>query len=155
MDNSKMMKKGSSSLMGILVGVILVIGMFTGFFLFFEDQLSKNDLSMESKYNDTYDQLTEVRADMDTRVNEIKSAADDVEEADSTFLAAINGLKGLYKTLKLLLGFTSDAIDTSQAIYQSTDVVPSWVQLLSRILLTALVILIIIDVWLGRKPLVK
>ena len=77
---------------------------------------------------------------------------DDVEEADNTFLAAINGFKGAGQAILLLLGFTSDSIDTTQALLLSTDVIPSWLQALIVIALITFVIFIVIDVVIGRKP---
>ena len=115
-----MNKKGTSSLMGVVGSIVLVILMFSGFFLFFTDQLEKNDLEMDSKYNTTYNQLLEVQSNMDTRVNDIKTTADEVREAESGFIVAINGFKGMGQSLLLLLGFTSDSIDTTQALLLST-----------------------------------
>lgn len=145
-------KQGRGSLMGIVVGMILVIGIFSGLFLFYTEQLSNNGVSVDSKYNTTYNQLLEVQNNMDDRVNDIKTTADDVREAESGFLVAINGFKGLGQSLLLLLGFSSDSIDITQALLLSTDVIPSWVQTLIVIILIAFVIFIIIDVLIGRKP---
>ncbi len=152
MDIKKINKKGASSLSGLVFTLIIVIGIFSGMYLFYTDQLSQSDQTLDSEYNDTYQRLLIVQENMDTRVNDIKTTADDVKEADNTFLAAINGFKGAGQAILLLLGFTSDSIDTTQALLISTEVVPSWLQSLIVIGLIAFVIFIVIDVVIGRKP---
>lgn len=157
MDYEKINKinKNGSSLMGSVMAIILVIGIFSGLFLFYTDQLDKNIATIDNKYNQTYKDLLEVQSNLDTRVDNIKTAADDVREAESGILAAINGFKGLGQAMLLLLGFTSDSIDTTEALLLSTDVIPSWIQSLIVVALIALIVFIVIDVLLGRKPLVN
>ncbi len=151
-EKMKINKKGASSLMGIVFTLIIVMGMFSGMYIFYTDQLSQSDQVLDSKYNQTYQNLLIVQNNLSERVNEIKETADDVEEADNTFLAAINGFKGAGQAILLLLGFTSDSIDTTQALLLSTDVIPSWLQALIVIALITFVIFIVIDVVIGRKP---
>lgn len=153
MDIKKMNKTGSS-LMGSIVAIVIVILIFFGFFLFYTDQLEKNSVTLDDKYHTTYTQLLEVQDNLDTRVNNIKTAADEVREAESGFLVAINGFKGLGQAMLLMLGFTSDSIDTTEALLLSTDVIPSWVQSLIVVLLIAFILFLIIDIFMGRKALV-
>lgn len=153
MDLKKMNKKGGSSIMGAIVAIIVVILIFSGFFLFYTDQLDKNSVTLDSKYNTTYNQLLEVQNSLDGRIDKIKIAADETKEAESGFIAAINGFKGIGEAMLLLLGFTSDSIDTTQALLLSTDIIPSWIQSLIIVALIALILFIVLDVLLGRKPL--
>lgn len=154
MDNEKMNKKGSS-LYSVVTSIVFVILIFSGMFLFYTDQLDKNSETLDTKYNTTYNQLLEVQTNLDNRVDSIKTAADEVREADSTFLAAINGFKGMGQAMLLMLGFTSDSIDITQALLLSTDVIPSWVQSLIVVSIIAFIIFLIIDLLMGRKSLIK
>ena len=153
MDIKTMNKKGTS-LYGTLTSMVIVILIFSGFFLFFTDQLDKNSATLDDKYNVTYAQLLEVQDNIDSNVDDIKTAADEVREADSTFLTAINGFKGAGQALLLTLGFTGDAIDTTEALLLSTDIIPSWIQSLIVVLLISLIIFLIIDVFTGKKTLI-
>jgi predicted PurR-regulated permease PerM len=151
MDTKKMNKKGVGNIYGILFGMILVIGIFSGFILFYNDQLSNNDAVLDSTYNTTYNQLLEVQTNLDTRVNKIKDSVSEAQEVESGFLAAINGFKGIGESMLLLRDFTGDSIDVTESIFISADIVPAWAESLAVILLIALVIFIIIDIIIGRR----
>ena len=152
MVNKKMNKKGMSTIMGIVISLLIVIGIFSGFNLFFSDQLEQNSASLDSKYNQTYYDLLEVQDNMDSRVDEVKNTADEVREAESGIIAAINGFKGIGQSMLLLLGFTADSVDTTQAVFRSTDIIPEWIQSLVTVALIGLVVFLVLDVLLGRKP---
>lgn len=155
MDFKKINKKGSSNMLEIIVGMIIVIGIFSGFILFYNDQLEQNSATLDPKYNDTYNDLLEVQSNLDTRVNKIKDSISDAQEAESGFIASINGFKGIGESMLLLRDFTGDTIDVTESLLISTDVIPSWVQSLIVILLIILVVFIIIDIIIGRSAISK
>jgi len=157
MDYKKItIKKSQSSFMGLILGFLLVIGVFTALFLWIHLNATEQGVTIDSKYNTTYTAYQDATESIESNVEDIDSAARNIKEADSTFQVAWNGLKGLGSVLRLPLS----AIDSGQTIYDSSitqaeGIIPSWATVLIRIALIALVVLIVIAVMKGDNKLIN
>jgi len=146
---TKMNKKGST-LTTLVVTMLMVIGIFSGYYLFFVEQMDNYDTVLDEKYNKTYQSLLQEQADIDEDVNEIKESIQEVEEADNTFLAAIAGFKGLGFALLLLVNFVESGVNIFTAVFFSTDIIPIDVQNLMLIGIIAFIILLVIAILKGE-----
>lgn len=146
-------KKGGGTLLGIVISIIFVIGIFIGMFSFFSEQLEDNSETIDTKYNETYTRLLEVQGNIDEDKDSILTSIDNIREADETYQAAWNGFKALGATLLLPISFIGHSIDTTQAILISTDIIPGWIQALLVIGLVFLVMFIILSLLKGEPSL--
>lgn len=121
-----MNNKARASIMGFIVIMLLVIGMFTGVFLYVSDSAQDSGITVDPKYNDTYTKMIETREDIRDRTDEIQNNTLQITEAPVGFLTALNGFKVLGSTLLLFKGFASNAIDLINLVFLGTDVIPSW-----------------------------
>jgi len=144
------MNKKGSTLTTLVVTMLMVIGIFSGYYLFFVEQMDNYDTVLDEKYNKTYQSLLQEQADIDEDVNEIKESIQEVEEADNTFLAAIAGFKGLGFALLLLVNFVESGVNIFTAVFFSTDIIPIDVQNLMLIGIIAFIILLVIAILKGE-----
>lgn len=145
----KMNKKGST-LTVLVISMLVVIGIFSGYYLFFVEQMENYGGVLDDKYNETYQTLLSEQETIDTNVENVKDSLTDVEEASNDFLAAIAGFKGLGKGLLLLRTFVSSSVNIFTAVFFSTDIIPSDVQNLMFIGIIALIVLLIIAILKGE-----
>lgn len=159
MDYKKINKKGESSLTGLVVSMLIVVGVFVVLFAFMTEQYENNDAQLDSKYNETYNRLINVSNNLDNDINQIQESLDNIQEADNTFQTAWNGLKGLGQVLTLPISFISRGAETYDAVALSADVVTRddegnglVVITLFRIGLIAFIIFLVLAVLTGGNP---
>ena len=150
MDIKKINKVGGATATGLVIAMLLIIGIFGGYYTFLAEQMEVYDTPLDSKYNDTYQLLKEEQADIDNQVTEIRESLNDVEEASNDFLAAIAGFKGLGAALLLLLTFIDSSFNIFTALFFSTDIIPTDVQNLLILGFISLVIFIFIAIFKGE-----
>lgn len=150
MDIKKMNKKGAS-MTGIVISMLVVIGIFSGYYIFFAEQMFINEATLDSKYNGTYQILLEEQEDIDDSVKLVRKSVNDAEEASNEFLAAIAGFKGLGAALLLLPKFVDSSVNVATATFFSTDIIPPQIQNLLIIGIIALVIFVIIAILKGES----
>lgn len=121
-----MNNKARASIMGFIVIMLLVIGMFTGVFLYVSDSAQDSGIAVDPKYNGTYNKMIETRESIKEQTDEIQNKTLQITEAPVGFLTALNGFKVLGSTLLLFKGFASNAIDLINLVFLGTDVIPSW-----------------------------
>lgn len=149
MDIKKMNKKGST-LTVLVISMLIVIGIFSGYYLFFVEQMDNYGAVLDDKYNETYQTLLAEQETIDDNVEDVKASLVEVEEASNDFLAAIAGFKGLGKALLLLTAFVSSGVNIFTAVFFSTDIIPSDVQNLMYIGIIALIVLLIVAILKGE-----
>jgi len=137
-------KSQGGTITGIVLSIIFVIGIFSGMYLYFNDQTTRGGVTLDSKYNDTYNKLDSAQATLDNNINNIQTNMEDIREADNTYQTAWNGLKGLGNVLTLPLSFTSSAVDTVGAMILPLGFVPEKTRNLIIMGIIAVVILIIL-----------
>lgn len=146
----KINKKGGT-MISVIVVLLLVIGCFGGFYIFVAEQFDNYGTELDSKYNETYQVLLEEQTNIDNDVENIKDTVNDIEEADNTFLAAINGFKGLGNVLLLLLGFVSSGFNVFTAFFFSTDFIPNNIQDLLIVGIISAILLIVVAILKGES----
>ena len=149
----KKIKKGALTLTGLVVTIILVIGMFSAGFLYLNNQVKLSGITVDSKYNDTYNRLETSQDNLDDNIHDIKTNVEGIKEAETTFQVAWNGLKGLGNTLKLPINFVSTAIDTASAMLIPLDVVPPKYKSLMMMGLIAAIVFLILAILKGEPKL--
>ena len=146
----KKINKRGSTMTSIVLSMLIVIGIFSGYYLFFVEQMDNYGATLDDKYNDTYQLLLEEQNDIDAQITNIRTNINEVEEASNDFLAAIAGFKGLGAALLLLPLFVDSSFNVFTAVFFSTDVIPTPVQNLLIIGLIALIIFVVIAVFKGE-----
>lgn len=144
MINNKIKKSQGGTITGIVLSVIIAIGVFSGMFLFFNDQATRGEVTLDSKYNETYVKLDSAQETLDDNVNNIQNNLKEIKEADDTFQVAWNGLKGLGNVITLPISFVSSAVDVVTAIFIPLDIIPKKQKNLIILAIIAVVVLIIL-----------
>lgn len=150
MEFKKMRKQSINS---AVLTMILIIGVFFGMFIWFNQNVQDASLTVDSKYNETYTRLQTVQDDIDTNVNSIKTNLDDIKEADNSFQVAWNGLKGLGNTLKLPVTFISNAYELAAALIIPADFLPQWAKNLMFLAIISFFVLLILAKLSGESVL--
>lgn len=145
-----MNKIARASMMGFLVIMLLVIGVFIGSFLYVSELATNSGISVDPKYNDTYNQIVETQTDIDNNINEIQTATDAITEAPTGFITALNGFKALGNTLLLFKNFVANGIDLVSIIFLGSDILPAWAMITIRIGLVAAILILILALWKGE-----
>lgn len=148
----KKVKKGTTTITGLVMSLLITIGVFVILFSFLAEQAGNNNVDIDSKYNDTYTRLLNVSDLIDEDSNTIQNSLNSISEADNTFQTAWNGLKGLGQTLKTSVKFISRTNEVSEAVLISTDVIPPIVKSLFTIGLIIFVVLLILSALTGGNP---
>ncbi len=143
-------RNSAGTVTGLVVILIMVMAIFIGGYLYLVDNVESAGLSLDSKYQAAYGNITAAQEDLDTNVNEIRDSLKAINEAETTFQVAWNGLKGLGKTIKLPITFINTALATWTAIVFPTDIIPGWAKTLAFIAITAFVVFLVIKVLKGE-----
>ena len=141
----KMKLRNSETGIGeLVITVLLVIGIFIAAFLYIGDNVRTSGVSIDSKYNQTYENLTDIQSGIETQTNQIKSNIQNITEADSNIQIAWNGLKGIGNTIVLSAYFINSALGAWMATTSSIDSVPTWALglIFTAILVTVVFILL-------------
>lgn len=141
----------SADLTGLVLIIILVLGSFSAMFLYWQKNADDSGVTIDTKYNETYQNLSAAQTDLDKNVQAIKDNYNNMTEAETAFQVAWNGLKGLGNTLKLPISFLSTALATYTAFDYSLDYIPTWIKTLVVIGITAFIIFLLLAVLRGRK----
>lgn len=148
-----MINKGQITLTGLVVSMLIAIAIFSGMWLYMQQQATVNLVGLDSKYNDTYVRLINSSSSLDNNLKHIRDNIDGVKEADSVYSVAWNGLKGLGNVLKLPISFVSTSIETVSAILIPLDVVPQMYKTLLTMAIIAIVIFLVLSILKGDQRL--
>lgn len=144
------LRNSASNLIGLVMGLLLVMGIFFGSYLYFAENVTDVNLTVDSKYSEAYTNLSIAQDDLTDNVNEIKDNFDDIKEAESTIESAWNGLKGLGNTLKLPINFLDVTLAAWQATTPTLDIIPGWAFALIFTGLVAFVVFLILKLLKGE-----
>lgn len=147
----KTIKKSAASLTGLVFSILIVLGIFSAMFLYWQANAESAGVTIDSKYSETYANLTSAQDDLDNNVQAIKDNYESMKEAETAFQVAWNGLKGLGNTMKLPISFLTTALATYTAFDYSLDYIPTWVKTLVIIGLTAFIVFLLLSVLRGRS----
>ena len=153
MVNKKINKKGVSTVTTLTISLLIVIGLFNGFFLFYSQQMDNNSLELDEKYGTTSAELLLSQEKIENLSSSLEDSINAVREAEETYLAAINGFKALGQVLLLPIVFTGISIDTTTAMFISTDFIPQSYQSLITVGIILIILFLIVAVLKGEPKL--
>ena len=94
-------KKGTS-ILTILFAILVIIMTFSGFFLFYAEEVSKAQNPIDTNLNKTNEILMNITRDINTTVQDVKDRTFEVTESTGVISAGITTVKGFTAILKLL-----------------------------------------------------
>ena len=108
--------------------------------------------TLDTKYSQAFNELNgSMTTRLDDNVQEIKTALDNIGEADSTWQVAWNGFKALGSTLKLPISLLTTSMGVVEAGMTPLDYIPTWVKTLSIVGITALIVFLILSLLKGEN----
>ncbi len=149
----KTIKKSGGTLLGILITMLIIMGVFFSMYTYIKTQTDASGITIPSKYNDTFNQLSGQKSAIDNRTNKIQNNIGNISEASNTFQVAWNGLKSLGNTLVLTTAYVGSGVQTTDSLLGSMDVVPPIVIALLRMGIIMLIVFIILSVLKGDPKL--
>jgi len=146
-------RNSANTVTGLVMSIIIVMTIFSGLYLYFEDQVIESGQTINSKYSDVNSNVTEIGTSLDNNVQNIVGAWDDITQADSLAFAVWNSFTGLGLVLKLPFSFLDDATNLAQQLFAPLSILPGWVISFAFIALTAYIILLLLKVLKGEPNL--
>ena len=146
-------RNSANTVTGLVMSIIIVMTIFSGLYLYFEDQVIESGQTIDSKYSDVNSNVTEIGTSLDNNVQNIVGAWDDITQADSLAFAVWNSFTGLGLVLKLPFSFLDDATNLAQQLFAPLSILPGWVISFAFIALTAYIILLLLKVLKGEPNL--
>ena len=146
-------KKGSNTVTGLVMSMLIVMSIFSGLYLYFGDHVIESGQSIDSKYSAVNSNVTEIGTSIDSNVQEIVGAWDSVTQADNAAFAVWNSFTGLGLVLKLPFSFLEDATGLAQQMFAPLSILPGWVISFVFIGLTTYIILLLLKVLKGEPNL--
>jgi len=147
-----MIGKKAATLTTAIISIILVMGLFFGTYNYVNTNYISANITDELNYSESYTDLQESQSNLNNTIEDIKSAAQDISEADGSLLTvAWNGLTGVAATLKLFVNVIDVAINVWNALFPGLSFLPDWVKLLAEMALVIWIILIVIGAFKGES----
>lgn len=149
------LKNNAASLMGVVTILLIVMVAFFAGFAWIQGNASQAGLTVDSKYNDSYEGLVDSQTDLDTKVTQIQTNFGDISEADDIWQVAWNGLKGLGNVLTLPIQFVGTALSVWEVLIPGLGFLPDWVETLIFIGITAFIVLLVLSILKGDPKLIE
>lgn len=145
------MNKRGGTFGGAVIAIILVMALFYGTFDYISYNYESANITDELGYNQSYADLQDSQASLNTNIEDIKTSAQAISEADGNVVSvAWNGLTGLASTLRLFLSIIDVAVDVWNAILPGLSFLPTWVKILIEMAIIIWIVLIIIGAFKGE-----
>ena len=146
-------RNSANTVTGLVMSMLIVMTIFSGLYLYFGEQVIESGQTIDSKYSDVNANVTAIGTSIDTNVQEIVGAWDDITQADNAAFAVWNSFTGLGLVLKLPFSFLDDATSLAQQLFAPLSVLPGWVISFVFVALTAYIILLLLKVLKGEPQL--
>lgn len=147
-----MNKKASTSMTGLIISLLVVMALFYGGFDYISSNYESANITDQLGYNESYADLQEAQAGLETSVDNIKTAAQGISEADANVvLVAWNGLTGLAYTLRLFIDVIDVGVSVWNAIFPALSFLPNWIKVLMEIAIIITIVLIIVGAFKGEN----
>jgi len=152
----KINKKGGSgaNVMSLIFGLILVMALFTGMYLWLNYNIETSGRTMDTKYGESYNRMLAAQENLSNNVNDMKEGIASITEADKNFFG-MAGLKGLLALIRTPAALLDVAFTTSDSVFTTVTAVPTWVIVLYYIGIAAFIIVIIIATLKGEQGSMK
>jgi len=149
------LKNNAATLMGLVTMLLIVMVAFFAGFTWIQGNASQAGLTVDSKYNDSYEGLEDAQTDLDTKVTQIQTNFDNIDEAESIWAVAWNGLIGLGSVLTLPIKFVGTALSVWEVLIPGLGFLPDWVETLIFIGITAFIVLLVLSILKGDPKLIE
>lgn len=126
MGSSKINNRGEVKFTGVLVTLVLVFAIIIGTYPLISDALSQGNYTASSEYLESYGRINESANTAYLDAKAMQNATQNMADADNTFQAIWNGMKGLVAGVQTVLNFIPLSINTFAA-FTGLGVLPSWV----------------------------
>jgi hypothetical protein len=146
------MNKNGVTMTGIIVTILIVLALFFGMYNYAVTNFNSAGIEYDSIHDTSYDTIQESMGDLNSSVEGIKSAAEDITQADAGIaLVAWNGLVGIAQTLKLTFNLFDISINVFNAIFPALELLPPWFNVLFQIGIIAVLTWVIIGLFKGEQ----
>ncbi len=145
------LKNSEMGISGLVITILIIIGIFLTSFAYLTYNAADTGITIDSKYNQTYSNLTEIQEGIDTQADLVQENIEGISEATKGFQIAWNGLKGVGNTVRLTVYFVSSAIGVWTATTFSISFVPPWLLSLFLVGITVFALFIVLRVFLQGK----
>ena len=147
-----MNKKAKTTMTGLVIGILITMGLFFGTYDYITTNYESANVDVPLNSTRSHDDLETTQADLDTNIENIKGAAQNISEADANVvLVAWNGLTGLAYTMRLFLGVIDIGITSFNVIFPVLSFLPDWSKPLLEMAIVIFIILIIIGAFKGES----
>jgi hypothetical protein len=152
-----MIKKSAGTLVGLIVILLIVMGMFFLGFSYLKTQTDASGVSIPSRFVTTFSELNKSQTIIDNNVNAIETNISKITEAPSIYSVAVNGFKSLGNTLKLTFSFIGASVDVTSGIAGSImpeSYIPPIVKVLVIIGITTFAVLLVLAILKGDQKII-
>lgn len=144
--------KARATLLGLVLSLVIGIFVFTGMFIFLNQNVVDSNATLDSKYTDSYNIINgSLISKLDNNIKSIQYSVQNLTEADTTFQVALNGFKGLGSILILPVTLVDTALEGINALITPLDFIPRWAKILAVLAITIVIILIIVAMLKGES----
>ena len=143
------MIKKNATLTEVVLGMLLVIGIFVGLFLWYKVNIESAGVTLDPTQSAAYTNINKQINSTESVVNNIVDAANNVTETSSLYVVAIYGIKGLIEVVKLPLKFLAIAKESFLSFITMLEL-PSWIVTIISIAIIVVIVLIVIGIWKGE-----
>jgi len=124
---NKIQFKNGVSILDVFLIVVMGIFCFGSFFFFVTTLASENDIDVPSRYNDSYQDMLDDQAEIQSTTEEIRDIMGDLEQASTIQQVAFNGILGVLALFKLPLKIINPVFSTLNLALDLFDIIPSTV----------------------------
>ena len=136
----KKFKKGEVTLTNVFVTTIIGILIFGAFLAFVNQSALESGVTVDSRYNDSYNRMLNAQSNLSATTNEIRDSMQDLTEAEDAASTAYFGLKGALALFKLPLQIINPVLETSSTVMDMLDFVPNSIIVTATIIFTLLIV---------------
>lgn len=149
----KKIRKGSNTLTSLMISLLLVLGLFFGMYYYLNYQTTNSGVSLGDNYTSSITSLNNSQELISDNINRIKNNINNITEAESGLMVAINGFRGLGNILKLPITFVTIVVQTYDAmlgVLQNIGI-PKWLTVLVSVGLVGYVVFLILSILKGEQ----
>jgi len=146
-----MIGKKAATMTTVFVTILLVMALFYSGYTYINSNYEQTGVTDTLGYNQSYADLQESQASLNTTIEDLKEAGRGIAEADANiFLVAWNGLTGLAATIRLFFGVIDIGVNVFNAVVPALIFLPIWVKILFEMGLLITIVLLIIGAFKGE-----
>jgi len=137
---------------GLIFTILLVMALFYGTFNYVSTNYESANITLPLNYSESYDDLKVAEGNLNTSIENIKGAVQNISEADaSIFQVAWNGLTGLAYTMRLFINVIDIGVSVWQAIMPGLSFLPTWAIILIEMAIIITIVLVILGAFKGES----